>query len=319
MMMATLAISIPSLIPATGFTFGNINDDYKGIRQLLFELEYGVGDRTSDRQGDDEYKGTALIEYQRVFGEGDRDDNSSSSDDYKGVALLRLEVVVGNGDKDKGEDDFSTDATDGYPVTDGILDVDTDTDTGLPTNGVPEDYKGSAQINYERALLESENMVDGNEVTVALEPFDIDANNILACATDACTPTDDGIWMTFTEDGDNDTMFNNAPNDEASIMTTSDAQRGLSFSIEYDNTDTSSIGYSTTNIVIDAGDEWNSGQEIGITLTDSDANTNSLSEETLEVTDPDRIIPTIKIGNPFTLAEADKVELETADGDDTDD
>ena len=117
--------------------------------------------------------------------------------------------------------------------------------------------------------------------------------------------------MTFTEDGDNDTMFNNAPNDEASIMTTSDAQRGLSFSIEYDNTDTSSIGYSTTNIVIDAGDEWNSGQEIGITLTDSDANTNSLSEETLEVTDPDRIIPTIKIGNPFTLAETDKVELET--------
>ena len=103
--------------------------------------------------------------------------------------------------------------------------------------------------------------------------------------------------MTFTEDGDNDTVFNNAPNDEASIMTTSDAQRGLSFSIEYDNTDTSSIGYSTTNIVIDAGDEWNSGQEIGITLTDSDANTNSLSEETLEVTDPDRIIPTIKIGN----------------------
>ena len=323
------SITIPSLIdddgnpldfdtltiPATGFTFGNINDDYKGIKKLLFELEYGVGDRTSDRQGDDDYKGTALIEYQRVFGEGDRDDNISSSDDYKGQALIRLETVVGNGDKDKDEDDFSTDATDGYPVTDGILDVDTDTDTGLPTNGVPDDYKGSAQINYERALLESENMVGGNEVTVALEPFDIDANNILACATDACTPTDDGLWMTFTEDGDNDTVFNNAPNDEASIMTTSDAQRGLSFSIEYDNTDTSSIGYSTTNIVIDAGDEWNSGQEIGITLTDSDANTNSLSEETLEVTDPDRIIPTIKIGNPFTLAETDKVELETDDPD----
>ena len=163
-------------------------------------------------------------------------------------------------------------------------------------------------------------MVGGDHpVTVALEPFDIDANNILTCAADTCTPTDEGIWMTFTEDGDNDTMFNNAPDGDSNIKTTSDAQRGLSFSIEYDNTDTSSIGYSTTNIVIDAGDEWNSGQEIGITLTDSDANTNSLSEETIEITDPDRIIPTIKIGNPFTLAETVSVELETVDGDDTDD
>ena len=121
--------------------------------------------------------------------------------------------------------------------------------------------------------------------------------------------------MTFTEDGDNNNLFTNAPSDEASIKTTSDARRGLSFSVEYDNSDTSSIGYSTTDIVIDAGDEWNSGQEIGITLTDSDTNTNSLSEETLEVTDPDRIIPTIKIGNPFTLAETDKVVLETLDDD----
>ena len=74
------------------------------------------------------------------------------------------------------------------------------------------------------------------------------------------------------------------------------------FQSTYDNTATSGIGYSTTDIVIDAGDEWNSGQEIGITLTDGDANTNSLTEETLDVSDPDRIIPTITIGEPFTLA-----------------
>ena len=260
--------------------FDTIDDDYKGLRQSLFEAEYGVGDRTSDIEGNDEYKGTALIEYQRVFGEGDRDENSSDSDDYKGVALLRLETVVGNGDADKDFADTQNDYpvnTNGIltPVNDPIIPVDE-----LPTNGVPDDYKGSAQINYDLALLEEANMVTGNTVTAELEPFGIDTNNILACATDACTPTDKGLWVTFTEDGDNDTMFTNAPNDEASIMTTSDARRGLSFSVEYDNTDTSSIGYSTTNIVIDAGDEWNSGQEIGITLTDSDANTNSLSEET---------------------------------------
>ena len=46
-----------------------------------------------------------------------------------------------------------------------------------------------------------------------------------------------------------------------------------------------------------------------ITLTDSDANTNSLDTETLSVTDVDRIIPTIRIGAPFTLAEANSVKL----------
>ena len=299
-------------------TLSEVNEDYKGVRQLIFESIYGVGDRTSDALGDDEYKGTALINYETVYGEGKRTSNTLGNDDFKGNALIRLETVVGNGDADKDfaetQDDYPVN-TNGIltPVNDPIIPVDE-----LPTNGVPDDYKGSAQINYDLALLEEANMVTGNTVTAELEPFGIDTNNILACATDACTPTDKGIWMTFTEDGDNSNLFTNAPNDEASIKTTSDARRGLSFSVEYDNTDTSSIGYSTTNIVIDAGDEWNSGQEIGITLTDSDANTNSLSEETLEVTDPDRIIPTIKIGNPFTLAEADKVVLETIDGSDTD-
>ena len=310
-----------------------IDEDYKGVRQLIFESQYGAGDRDMDNPASPDFKGRLLHNYQLVVGVGDRDENHGGllvagdaefvtiPDDYKGTALIRLETVVGNGDKDST--DFSTDAATGYPidVNTGILEpVQTPQTpvTALPTNGVPDDYRGSAQIIYAAAILDGGNTVSGNEVTGELEPFDIDANNILACATDACTPTDKGLWVTFTEDGDNDTMFTNAPNDEASIMTTSDARRGLSFSVEYDNTDTSSIGYSTTNIVIDAGDEWNSGQEIGITLTDSDANTNSLSEETLEVTDPDRIIPTIKIGNPFTLAEADKVVLETIDGSDTD-
>ena len=107
--------------------------------------------------------------------------------------------------------------------------------------------------------------------------------------------------MTFTEDGANNSVFNNAPDGEVNIETVSDAQRGLSFSVEYDNSASSGIGYSTTDIVIDAGSEWSSGEEIGITLTDSDANTNSLSTETLDVSNPDHIIPTITIGEPLTL------------------
>ena len=53
--------------------------------------------------------------------------------------------------------------------------------------------------------------------------------------------------------------------------------------------------------MIDAGAEWNSGEEIGITLTDTDANTNSLDADDLDVSNPDHIIPTITIGEPLTL------------------
>ena len=111
--------------------------------------------------------------------------------------------------------------------------------------------------------------------------------------------------MKFTEVDKNDSEFDNTSDDVPSLQTMSNAQRGLNFSIEYDNTETAGIGYSTTTIAIDDGGDWMSGQAATVTLTDSDANTNSLTENDLEVTNADQIIPTIKIGDPFTLAEAE--------------
>ena len=88
---------------------------------------------------------------------------------------------------------------------------------------------------------------------------------------------DEVIWVKFTEDGLNESTFHNTrPDDDASMKTTAGAKGTVIFSRHMTTPITSGIGYSTTNIVIDAGAEWNSGQEIGITLTDSDANTNSL-------------------------------------------
>ena len=300
----------------------NFNPDYKGLRNLLFESLYG--DRSiSDRDAPD-YKGRLQVAYEKVYGVGEREENSPTDDDYKGTALIHRELVIGHGDKDAdrsdgiGSTDFS-EAT--YPVTltdvnvnngdtiqvlvDGALAdvqvalITVDENTGLPDgngvpSGVPNDYKGSAQIIYDAVVRSID--ITGTGITEYLEPFDIDdPNKLLTCATDTCTPVDNTFWVTFTEDGDNDSIFNNAPDGDANIKTTAETQRGLSFSIEYDNTVTPGIEYATTNIVIDAGDEWNSGEEIGITLTDSDANTNSLTEETLEVTDPSRIIPTIRL------------------------
>ena len=110
------------------------------------------------------------------------------------------------------------------------------------------------------------------------------------------------MWVKFTEDGSNESTFTNTnSDDEASLKTKAGAARGLDFSVTYDNLATGGIGFSTTSIVIDAGTEWNSGQEIAITLTDSDANTNSLTEDDLDVSNPDHTIPTITIGTPLTL------------------
>ena len=52
---------------------------------------------------------------------------------------------------------------------------------------------------------------------------------------------------------------------------------------------------------IDTGDDWSSGETASITLTDADANTNSLDANDLSVSDESQIIPTIRIGSPFTL------------------
>ena len=142
-----------------------------------------------------------------------------------------------------------------------------------------------------------------------MEPFGILSNGLLECATSDCTTVDGAMWVKFTEDGTNNNLFTNSPDDDASLKTKINAQRGLSFELEYDNGVEGGIGFSTTTISIDTDGDWGSGEEISVTLTDPDANTNSLTEDDLSVRNPDQTIPTIKIGNPLTLAEADSVTL----------
>ena len=156
-----------------------------------------------------------------------------------------------------------------------------------------------------------------------VESFELTGNNqggdsLLTCSDD-CIDIRDGQrnFIKFTEDGSNDTIFSS----DDGLRTTHNAPRGLSFSLVYDNTATSDIGFGTSNIAIDViGDTWTSGEEIAITLTDRDANTNSLDADDLSILDSDQIIPTIRIGSPFTLAEANSIELvdgDTTDGTDT--
>ena len=266
----------------TNTPIADLHKDFKGTLLMAHEEEFGLGERTSTETDSKDYKGTSLIAFEEVAGRGDGTSNEESSADYKGSAVIAFERVDGSGEK-------TFTPADGLPIE--------------ADETVPKDYRGSAWIAYDIAAGLAIDRFTG-QVTDGPEPFDIaDARNLLQCTDgDACTDIAGIIWMTFTEDGDNNSVFNNAPGGTPNIETTASAPRGLSFSVEYDNSASSGIGYSTANIVIDAGAEWNSGQEIGITLTDSDANTNSLDADDLDVSDPSHIIPTITIGNPDTLA-----------------
>ena len=176
-------------------------------------------------------------------------------------------------------------------------------------------HAGTAQIEYLTAItadgdadVSPTNVIKTPDIEISgvFETFNInDARSLLECSTNDCAIIGSQTWMKFTEVDKNDSEFDNTSDDVPSLQTMSNAQRGLNFSIEYDNTETAGIGYSTTTIAIDDGGDWMSGQAATVTLTDSDANTNSLTENDLEVTNADQIIPTIKIGDPFTLAEAE--------------
>ncbi len=111
--------------------------------------------------------------------------------------------------------------------------------------------------------------------------------------------------MTFLETGSNTGVFvNYDENDDSNLDIIPAAARGVAASITYNKVGTSIlVGLGFATIDITAGDkEWNSGEEIPVTLADSDQNRNSRADEDLDVFNPAiTIIPSMRIGNPVTL------------------
>ncbi|MGH9909088.1 MAG: hypothetical protein ACRD32_00440 [Nitrososphaerales archaeon] len=121
--------------------------------------------------------------------------------------------------------------------------------------------------------------------------------------------------MTFLEIDPRSGVFANYDEgDTANLKTVSGAQRGQSATIRYNDVSKSIVigfNYGAMNINVADG-EWNSGEEVPVTYTDMDLNLNSRADEDLDLFDPTRVdlptlpiffsIPTMKIGNPFTLA-----------------
>jgi len=112
--------------------------------------------------------------------------------------------------------------------------------------------------------------------------------------------------VTITETAPNTGVFGSYDENDVSVLaTTSDAPRGKSGTIEYNEAAKSIVigfGFASVDIVpVDA--EWNSGQEIPVRITDSDQNKNSRADEDLDLNEGSNLIPALSLGNPFTLGE----------------
>ena len=113
----------------------------------------------------------------------------------------------------------------------------------------------------------------------------------------------------FVEDGSNNDEFINWAEDQRSnLIVRDDAPRDRSFEIDYSSPGAKSgiVSHFFADMSLDVTDAvWNSGERIDFVLTDADANTNPLTEDDLTVANPDsRLIPSIRIGAPITLASA---------------
>ncbi|WP_148703876.1 hypothetical protein [Nitrosopumilus piranensis] len=116
--------------------------------------------------------------------------------------------------------------------------------------------------------------------------------------------------VTITETGPNSAVFTTTDaNNDSVLLTTDNAQRGTSASIEYNKKSTTLlIGFGKGTLSLDEslkGNEWNSGEEMPVILIDSDANKNNLEKEDLDLFNPSyKAIPALSTGDPYTLGES---------------
>nr|WP_237698775.1 peptidase [Nitrosarchaeum koreense] len=127
--------------------------------------------------------------------------------------------------------------------------------------------------------------------------------------------------VTLVENGPNSGIFDSVDNgDESVVRILADAPRGQSGQIDYNQKSTSVLtGSSTSSISIKStltvGEGTKSltpGKKFPVTLIDSDQNINSASRDHLDIFRDSSLIPTLKIGNPTTLGNANDVQFHSS-------
>lgn len=126
------------------------------------------------------------------------------------------------------------------------------------------------------------------------------------------TTTSDGSTqvVTFVESQPNTGTFENSDfSDLSNIKVKSNAPRGQSANIEYNQKSQSIVsGLSDASITLGTNQPV-SGQKIPVTINDPDQNINSGARDRLEVFRSSALIPSLTIGTPATLQNADSVKI----------
>ena len=119
--------------------------------------------------------------------------------------------------------------------------------------------------------------------------------------------------ITLTEQGPNSGVFGTYDESDVSIVQiTANALRGTSATLDYNESPASIlVGFDFGVIDIQAvDDEWNSGEEVPVVLTDFDANKNSRADEDLDLNaNATALIPSLQTGDPFTLGDGSNISI----------
>ena len=124
--------------------------------------------------------------------------------------------------------------------------------------------------------------------------------------------------VTITETQSNSGIFKNTDEaDLSNLVITSDAKRGTSATIDYnDSTQTILVANYFALLDLDessVGGEWNSGELLAVTLTDQDMNLDSLLDEDLDVNNAAVDVPALTIGSPITFSTLNTVNFSGTD------
>ena len=114
--------------------------------------------------------------------------------------------------------------------------------------------------------------------------------------------------ISFIESSWNTGEFINVDDaDKTNLFISKSASRGNVGTIDYnDSAQSVQVGYTTASLSFDAGavgEEWNSGEELPLTLTDNDLNLNNSSDEDITIANDRITIPTITLGSPGYLTD----------------
>ena len=200
-------------------------------------------------------------------------------------------------------------------ITDPMLNIDPTTEEAWIFKTQTSGSEGVSYCAASACITETYNAVTAAEIA-------FDDNGVLKITMDANTvgtdvfandatlddPTADEN-MHFLETAPNSGVFVNTDDtDDANLLVNSSARLETTATIDYNDTPISYRAIASTGSITmhgeDAGEEWNSGEPIGITLVDPDRNLNTASDEDLTVSTSDRV-PTITIGSPITVTGED--------------